>query len=196
MAASHGGLVGSLPPASARNTAAFGAASARHLSEEEDWFFDAEGHESPQDRIARESNDRLLELQEGDQIKTPTYGTRYLPYRYSTVRYLTNPLSLPPFLPLTLLPSLPPSLSPSLSSYSALWARRSQTRSSRYAAERACTVSILSCCPLFCLTFFLAGESTDACFVRRGFFPIQHRTVPGGGYLGGGWGGGVPEGSA
>ena len=90
MAASHGGLVGSLPPASARNTAAFGAASARHLSEEEDWFFDAEGHESPQDRIARESNDRLLELQEGDQIKTPTYGTRYLPYRYSTVRYRAN----------------------------------------------------------------------------------------------------------
>merc|ERR1712070_476816 len=41
----------------------------------------------------------------GDQIKTPTYGTRYLPYRYSTVRYRTNHLSLPPCLPLTLLPS-------------------------------------------------------------------------------------------
>ena len=26
----------------------------------------------------------------GDQIKTPTYGTRYLPYRYSTVRYRAN----------------------------------------------------------------------------------------------------------
>ena len=63
MAASHGGLAVSLPPPSARNTAPFGAAPARHLSEEEDWFFDAEGAESPQDRIARESNDRLLELQ-------------------------------------------------------------------------------------------------------------------------------------